>query len=242
MPAAITFPAVQKRKLFEDVAAHIRQLIVTRQLKAGDRLPSERELSTRYGVGRPSVREALRMLSQEGLLEVQAGEGAFVRRPSFPSYLKSMGASLGALIGRDASTLLELWDVRRVLEVETTSMAAERAEREDLERLRRALDDNARDVRSPARFKFSDVRFHRAIAEATHNRILLFFYDALADLMLKTRETALTVRGAAPDALASHARILRAIEGRTAQVAGREMARHLDRVRGRLEQALSRRH
>jgi len=82
----------------------------------------------------------------------------------------------------------------------------------------------------------------KAIAQATHNRILLFIHDALSDLMLRTREMALKVPGAAPDAFASHRRIFLAIKHRDRARAAREMAVHLERVRGRLEKALSKGH
>ncbi len=232
------FPPVRRRKLFEEVSDHLRELILSRTLKPGERLPSERELAGRFQVGRPSVREALRTLSLMGLVEIKSGEGAFVRKPAFPSFLKSMGDSLGNFIGDDASALLELCDVRRVLEVETASMAAERAGEEDWARLRSALEANERALGVPERFKITDVEFHRAVAEAARNRVLLFIHDALSDLMLKTRELALTVEGAAADALASHQRICKAIRAGDAKAAAHEMTIHLEHVRGRLEVAL----
>jgi len=236
------FPVIRKRKLFEDVAEHLRQLILSQKLKDGNRLPPERELAERFGVGRPSVREALRTLSQMGLVEIRAGEGAFVRKPGFPSFLKSMGDSLGMLIRQEGTSLLELCDVRRILEVETAAMAAERANAEDLARLQAALTANEAALGAPPRFRITDVKFHRAIAQATHNRILLFIHDALSDLMLRTREMALKVPGAAPDAFASHQRIFLAIKNRDRARAAREMAIHLEHVRGRLKKALSKSH
>ena len=241
MASPSDFPPIQKRKLFEDVAQHLRQLILSQKLKDGDRLPPERELAERFGVGRPSVREALRTLSQMGLVEIRTGEGAFARKPAFPPFLKSMGDSLGVLIRQDGSSLLELCDARRILEVETAAMAAERANAEDLARLEAALAANQAALGTPARFRVTDVEFHRAIAQATHNRILLFIHDALSDLMLKTREMALKVPGAAPDAFASHQKILLAIKNHDRSRAVREMAMHLQHVRARLEKALGRR-
>jgi len=241
MVSPASFPVIQKRKLFEDVAQHLRQLILSQRMKEGDRLPPERELSERFRVGRPSVREALRTLSQMGLVEIRAGEGAFVRKPGLPPFLKSMGDSLSVLIRQDASSLLELCDARRILEVETAAMAAERADAEDIARLQAALAANEAALGTPTRFRITDVEFHRAIAQATHNRILLFIHDALADLMLKTREMALKIPGAAPDAFASHRKIFLAIQGRDPAQAAREMAIHLEHVRGRLEKALGKR-
>jgi GntR family transcriptional repressor for pyruvate dehydrogenase complex len=176
-----------------------------------------------------------------GLVEIRAGEGAFVRRPGLPPFLKSMGDSLSVLIRQDASSLLELCDARRILEVETATMAAERADAEDLVRLQAALVANEAALQTPARFRITDVEFHRAIAQATHNRILLFIHDALSDLMLRTREVALRIPGAAPDAFASHRKIFLAIKSRDRPGAAREMAIHLERVRGRLEKALGKR-
>jgi GntR family transcriptional repressor for pyruvate dehydrogenase complex len=235
-------PVIRKRKLFEDVAAHLRRLILSQKLKDGDRLPSERELAERFGVGRPSVREALRTLSQLGLVEIRAGAGAFVRKPGFPPFLKSMGDSLGLLIRQEKTSLLELCDARRILEVETAAMAAERAGAEDIACLQASLAANEAALDTPARFRVTDVAFHRAIAQATHNRILLFIHDALSDLMLRTREMALKVPGAAPDAFASHQKILLAIKNRDRIRVAREMAIHLEQVRGRLQRVLKKGH
>lgn len=115
------FPVIQRRELFEDVAKHLRQLMLSWKLKDGERLRPEGELAERSGVGRPSVREALTTLSQMGFAEIRAGEGVFACKPGFPPFLKSMGDSLGMLIRQERSSLLELCDARRILEVETAA-------------------------------------------------------------------------------------------------------------------------
>ena len=113
---------------------------------------------------------------------------------------------------------------------------------EDVARLQAALAANEATLGTPGRFRITDVEFHRAIAQATHNRILLFIHDVLSDLMPRTREMALKVPGAAPDAFASHQKIFLAIKNRDRGRAAHEMALHLERVRGRLEKVLAKGH
>lgn len=136
--------------------------------------------------------------------------------------------------------LLEVCDARRVLEVETAAMAAGRATGEDSIRLQAALAADEAALGTPARLRVTDLELHRTIAQAARNRILRFIHDALSDLILRTREMALKLPGAAPDAVASHRKIFLAIENRDRTRAAREMAVHLERLRGRLKKALAR--
>ena len=85
---------VKRTRLYEDVVAQIEHLIRTKKLTPGERLPSERALAATLGIGRASVREALRTLDSTGLIEVRSGQGAFLRNLSVDPYLASIRESL----------------------------------------------------------------------------------------------------------------------------------------------------
>ncbi|MFC1491196.1 FadR/GntR family transcriptional regulator, partial [Nitrospinota bacterium] len=127
---------VKRTRLYEDVVAQIEHLIRTKKLCPGDQLPSERELAATLGIGRASVREALRTLDSTGLIEVRSGQGAFLRNISVDPYLTSLRESLSFLLDVRDETLLELWEVRQGLEEQVASLAAQRRTDEDVEKLR----------------------------------------------------------------------------------------------------------
>ncbi len=117
---------IKKTRLYEGVVSQIEHLIRTKKLSPGDRLPSERELATTLGIGRASVREALRTLDSTGLIDVRSGQGAFLRNLSVDPYLASIRESLSFLLDVREETLLELWEVRQGLEEQIASHAAGR--------------------------------------------------------------------------------------------------------------------
>lgn len=115
---------VKRTRLYEDVVAQIEHLIWRRELCPGARLPSERELVATLGIGRASVREALRTLDSTGLIEVRSGQGAFLRNISLNPYFASIRESLSFLLDVRDDSLLKLWEVRRGLEEQIVLLAA----------------------------------------------------------------------------------------------------------------------
>src|SRR5690349_24779062 len=146
----------------ELVVAHIRGLIDQGQLKPGDRLPAERELAVQIGVSRPSVRAGLRALAAMGVVQSRHGAGTFIR--SGPPVLGSEPLSfLAALHG---FTREEMYEARRILEVEAAGLAADRATPEDLATLAEEVAGMFANRDNPPLFLVHDVNFHRAVAEA----------------------------------------------------------------------------
>jgi GntR family transcriptional regulator, transcriptional repressor for pyruvate dehydrogenase complex len=167
---SIAFDRIQPVRAHEYVAEQLRRHIALRLVAPGSALPSERELATMFGVGRPTIQHALRLLEGERRLEARRGRlgGTFVLEPSEDEQV--MQELVGRVLRR-RSQLEELLDYRRVLEPAVARRAAESRRRGDLTSMRRALDGMA-GAAAEADYMRSDTEFHIAIAAATHNRYL----------------------------------------------------------------------
>ncbi len=162
------------QKTYEKIIIHIRDAISSGKLRPGDRLPPETDLARRLGVSRPTVREALKVLEALNVLESSTGPtgGTFVRTLSGVGVAEYLKDSIALLLDIDELTLEELWAAREIIEIRTVSMAALRRTEQDLATMRRIIEsDDYRDFDA----YFPDITFHRAIANASKNRLLSLF-------------------------------------------------------------------
>ena len=218
---------IERRKVYEQIAEQLLAQIAGGRLRPGDPLPPERELTENFGVGRSSVREALRMLESQGV--ITAGGGALV----VANASNPLGSSLRLLFALDgAAGMHDLFELRRVLDCEAASLAAERRDAEHLTameeataRMRAALFDGDR-----GRFIDADVRFHLAVAEATGNRLLLHNMKAIRELVRRALLTVFLIPGSPDSAIPEHRAIQAAIAAGEPERARREMRAHLVRV------------
>ncbi|WP_255950196.1 FadR/GntR family transcriptional regulator [Streptomyces odontomachi] len=216
------------------------------QLKAGDRLPPERELARLLGVSRPTLREAIGALQAQGRLQVRHGQGVFVAEPATAQELRTAMA-------QHELTVEELFAMREVLEVPAAGWAAERQDEGSLTRVQRALEAlNEAAAREPQEFaelQRLDSAFHLAIVEAAGNRFLRQTLGVLQDILARGMETTLMVPGRLDKSRQEHERILAALldgDPAGARTAARRHVRAAHRTAvGRLqaqEKALARKH
>lgn len=221
---------IKTRKIYEEIVDQIRDLVARGDLKPGDRLPSERDLVERLQVSRASIREALSALEMMGLLEIRSGEGTFVRKLRSESVV----APLAWMITMEKGTVLELLEVRKILEVQAVGIAAERADEFDLKELTAALEDMKVELSSLAADGSSDHRFHYAVTRATKNKIMIRLMDTISDLMqymLKSSRSKLYEGKYTPALLfEEHMRIYGAIKGKDSRKAREYMLHHLNGV------------
>jgi GntR family transcriptional repressor for pyruvate dehydrogenase complex len=151
----------------------------------GRRLPSERQLAGHFEVGRPLVREALRTLSERGLIEVQAGRGIFVRRV-LPV---DAARPVDNLLRRQAITPRQLVEARSMLEGEASQLACTRATERDLRHLSELVAAGAKPRNLPARVR-NDLEFHLSVVRAAHNPVIETMFAAIlrptAEMMLRS--------------------------------------------------------
>ncbi|MGM0396484.1 MAG: FadR/GntR family transcriptional regulator [Bacillota bacterium] len=168
------FKEIQKKqKLYMMVVEQIKSLIEEEQLICGDKLPSERELSTEFGLSRATVREAMSALEIMGLVEVKPGLGTFV------SECKDDNSGvLIELTEKDAISPTEIFEARIILEPQLSKLASQRATQEDLDNLLEII--NATELLSEDQieeFEKLDEEFHSIIARASYNDVLLNFAE-----------------------------------------------------------------
>jgi GntR family transcriptional repressor for pyruvate dehydrogenase complex len=222
----MTWPSVEPVKstrIYAEIVRQIRSLIADGRLKSGDRLPPERDLADRFRVSRTSVREALRALESTGLIEIRAGDGAFVREVSVESLIEPL--ALVILTQREAVS--ELYEARRVLEPPIAGLAARRATSEELGEMARILDAQARELAAGRTGLAQDAAFHTAIGHSAHNRAITRIVAALMDLLTQSREESLHTPGRPQRSHQDHRRILAAIQARDADGASHAMLDHL---------------
>jgi GntR family transcriptional repressor for pyruvate dehydrogenase complex len=223
---------IARRNTYELVAEDLLLLIGDRSLRPGDAIPTERELTERYGVGRSSIREALRVLESNGV--IASVRGGFV----VAGASRALNKSLELLLMLEEANLRELFEVRRTLEVETAALAAKRRRRTHLTELAAAIDDMERGLDDEDRYIAADVRFHLVLAEASGNRFVQHIMLAIRDLLRRALSTVYRIPESAAQSIAGHRVILVAVEARDAEGARVAMRDHLNAVERAIDAAL----
>jgi GntR family transcriptional repressor for pyruvate dehydrogenase complex len=219
------YEPIARQKTYQLVADRLLGLISSRRLGPGDALPSERELVDLYQVGRSSVREALRMLETQGVIE--SGANGSFRVAEFGN---TLGSSLGFLLSVDAADYSELFETRRILEGEAAALAASRRTKAQLRAMAASVDEMENGLQSEERFITADLAFHLLVAQATRNRVLLHLMDAIRTLLHRSLSSSFHIEGSPEGAIELHRLILDAIEGRRPEEARQRMQEHVARV------------
>ncbi len=223
-PARARFEAIPRSKVYQEVARQLQRHI-TEKLKPGDLLPPERELVRMLGVGRSSVRDAIRSLELMGLLEPRQGIGTVVCDPAAASANPLADALL-----EKRKTVADLLDVRKMIEPPLAHRAALRISSDEIANLEDILLRQEAKVRAGELGIEEDSQFHYAIAMASDNAAILKVVDVLMDLLRETREHSLQVEGRQNKSLSGHHRILAALKRGDASAAEAGMRRHLQEV------------
>ncbi len=199
-------------------------MVVSGGLEPGERLPPERELCERLGVSRTVVREALNLLEARGLISIEHGRGAVVSGGN----TDAVRDALGLILRVRPKVLWELLEMRAILEVGISGLAAERATEEDTDAMRLQLERMAAAIDAPEGYVDADVEFHALLARAARNGVLLTMLEPIVDLLRASRRVSASRRpGSALRALGEHEEILHRVEAGDAEGARREMRAHL---------------
>lgn len=193
----------------------------------GDRLPSISEMARRFGVGPPTLREALKKLETLGIVTIRHGSGVYVGRDhnsllvSNPVYEEIVSKKL----------LQDLIEARILIELKSVSLAAEHATAEQLNAMRLLLDKAAHSLDDDAELSATNMAFHREIALASGNSVLLQILEVLSRLFQHEQRLILDIFGSRKQDHAEHLEILDALERRDAELATERMRTHLEGVR-----------
>jgi GntR family transcriptional regulator, transcriptional repressor for pyruvate dehydrogenase complex len=224
-----TKPAIEpirRVKLYEEVAARIRDLIAEGELRPGQALPSERKLAEKFKVGRAVIREAIRQLEVSGLVESRHGGGNYVREVT----VEHLVAPIASVLNGMSHLREELMDARLFFEPQIARAAAARATQEDLlllEDVIRRQEEHAASGRSGAE---EDAEFHDLLARATHNTVVERVMEVIDNLLEDSQARLFRSVQRSRMSLEGNRRILEAVRNHDQEMAQRAMVEHLEDI------------
>lgn len=217
---------VRAPSLSDKVAEQLTEAIVSKRVRPGERLPSERELGEKFKVSRTVVREAVRSLAARGLVRVTSGRGVEVSEINSDN----MAASMRLLVrGHEGLDYGKVNEVRTAVEVQVAGLAAQRARPEDLQRLGQLCDEHERSLKEGdlATAGERDFEFHRELTRASGNELLLAMLDSISDVLREVRNQSMAQPHVGDDGLRAHRRILKCVSSGKPDAARAAMAEHL---------------
>jgi len=222
----VTTPHRQKR-IYEEITTHLQTLMQNDNLKAGDRLPPERQLAVMFGVSRNSVREAIKSLEQQGILLSKPGAGTFIADTS----QANLTSALGEVFARERHRLDDIFELRLLLEPQIAHLAALRITTPELEQLQKLVAEYGKALGDGRPVFELDQTFHDAIAAATGNQSIILLMEQMHDLLHESRDEALQTPIRNRKSLEGHQKILEALYTRDPERTREAMIKHLEHTR-----------
>lgn len=218
--------------LVEQIALQIEQLIEKKHWNIGDKIPAEMELMQMFDVSRNTLREAIRALVHAGLLETKQGSGTIVRATN------ALGAALKKHIKK--ASLLETLDVRLALEKQAAQLAASQRTEDDLQQLQNLLEQCRKTALNDDMKAFitADIRFHKAVVQASHNQLLIDIYQPLTEVIYTFVEDLVTMDHAIDDEHNLHVELYDAIAAKDEHKATTYIENYLERLRKQIVDTL----
>jgi len=214
--------STEKRRS-QEVAAHIKELIRNEKLKPGDKLPNELELCALFSVSRPTIREAVKTLASQGVLEIHRGKGTYVSQ--MPGIAED---PLGLDFIMSPNLRLALIQARLIIEPGVARLAAQTADDQDIEKIAACVRDMEEIVYQRKVGINVELNFHRSIAEATKNPVIIRLIPIIMDSIVKTYKDAPRTSEDHRHAFEEHRVIYEAIAARDPERSFDAMHSHLD--------------
>jgi GntR family transcriptional repressor for pyruvate dehydrogenase complex len=218
----------------DSVAAQLEQLILQGRYRVGDRLPAEPELANQFGVGRSSLREALRRVETDGLITIYHGRGTWVTADVMRP------ARRGAILHVEGFTVPDFLDVRLTLEAEAAAVAARRIGPEQTTTLQQVVTAADEPSLTDHEFIQLDWRIHRGVAAATGNPVLLHLTDMLEHIFIKYSHRVIQLPERRALAQAGHHEIVEAVVNHRVRPARAAARRHIQDVERDIAEHLAR--
>lgn len=222
------YTPIQSGRLYEKIVEQIEQRIVGGELKVGDQLPPENELSEQFGVSRTAVREAIKTLREKGLVEVLVGRGTFVTNGT----AGIMRRTLDLLMKVDTTKgFLYMVEMREIMEPEIAARAATLITDEYLSTMQEAMEKMDSAMEDVEAVVEADLDFHLALAEATQNPIILAVLDSVIDLLREQRILTTLTHGGSQRGQSHHKKIIEAVRSHDPDAAREAMRQHMAQIR-----------
>ena len=214
-----------KKKILDEVYDQLLSLISSGKLKPGEQLPPERVLARDLKVSRQSIREALKRAESKGLVNVRQGEGTFIL--SAASDL--IESPFLTLMAEEVEKIYEFIEIRKLIEVWCARKAAQFGTARELKKMEKALAEMEKLVDSREILGQPDIEFHIAIAEASHNTLMVHLMTTVKQIFLRMFKISNFTRrpGKNKILIKQHHEIYEAIKNRDLELAGKKMERHL---------------
>jgi len=230
------YTPIQPSKVYEQIARQIEQLILSGELRSGDRLPTERELAEQFQASRTAVREAMKTLAQKGLVDMRPGRGTIVIDGTSKAVRHSL--SLMMKVGQAGSST-NIVEVREILEPGIAALAAMRAGEEDITAMQESVRVMDESLDNADAYITADNNFHQALAKGTQNVLILALVDSIVYLLSEQRKEVFSVQGGPERGQIHHKRILEAVMRHDPDAAHQAMVAHLQQVRDDVKAAIA---
>ena len=234
-PPEVVLEPVKRSRIYEHIVDQIHALIREGRWAPGDQIPPERELAERFRVSRTSVREALRALEMQGIIESRQGGGTFVRSAD----TEALVPPLVAAILRGQREMTEVLEVRELIEPGVARLAAQRATPEVVLELEQILERQREAIDNNRPFVDEDTAFHYTLARAADNHILLRLHNVILDVLRESRQTYLHVPDRPQMSLRGHEAILAAVRANDGDAAQLASLAHITEVRDGILRAMN---
>jgi len=230
----VALTELRRSPLVDQAIERLREQIASGAWPVGTRLPSEVTLAAELGVGRSTIREAIRALASTGVVESRQGAGTFVRAPA--------ASEVGLATRLRRAALLDVYEVRHALELQAARLAAARRDADDLGRVQSALDRRqaALAVAKDATFVEADLAFHQAVVDAAHNPILTELFASFTSALREAMFDVFADRELQLDATPAHLDLAAAIRAGDPEAASDATGAHLNATIRQLEVPLDR--
>ncbi len=218
---------INRVPIVQQVCENIKIIILSGDIPIGHKLPSEMKLCEQFGVGRGTVREALRLLQAAGFVEILQGRGAFVAKIT-----EDDNENLVEWFVQNEVEQKDCIEIRTALEPLAISLAIRRCSDEDIKKLEKIHGKFMEAVKTQnvAKIGLYDAEFHNCIVNCSRNKLLISINKKISEGMVIFRSKTFKIEKNVDNAVGPHARILEAIKRRDSVVAEIEMRRHLDQI------------
>lgn len=222
------FTPIKNTKVYEQVIEQIKERIADRTLKKGDKLPSERELAEQLGISRASIREAIRSLEIIGLIESRQGEGNFIRN----SFQNSLFEPLSIMFMLNDCKLEEIFELRKVIEIETAALAARQVTDDELNDMIELINKMKISENEEERV-ICDAKFHYKIAQASRNFLIVNILNTVSTLMdsfIKDARKIIINNKHKDDIDFQHEQVWNALRNHNSEEAAEAMRKHMELI------------
>jgi DNA-binding FadR family transcriptional regulator len=235
----IKYEPVIKQSVSNQIADQIQISITDGTLRADDKLPTEEELARQFNVSRPTIREALKRLAAKSLIRSRRGPsgGTFVTAPSSEEVSEFLKSSVALMVSLGVFDLSEIAESRHELELVCVRLAVGRRTDAELERMKKEIKLQKDDALSDEEFCSSDVRFHRALVDATHNSVLQFQMYTVIEALQPVENMVIFRFRKRSKIIRQHGKIYRAIHTQDLEMAENAINEQMNYLRGTFAQA-----